>query len=183
MKYEWQPKPTILSRTEWKADSPSGCSGSNSKKQIIVHHSGDENDAISKAFGNDEKGFMKRIQEIHIGQGWCDIGYNYGIGVNGTILDGRNDNVTGSHATGYNSSSIGVFIHGNYDIRTFKSIQENSLVTLLSWLCYNYNISSANIIGHRDVSNKSCPGSNIYSRLNLIKDRVTQNLYPDILPE
>lgn len=183
MNYEWQPKPTILSRTDWKAASASGCSGSNSKKYIIVHHSGDDNDAIAKVFGNDEKGFMKRIQEIHMGQGWCDIGYNYGIGVNGTILDGRNDNVTGGHATGYNSSAGGVFVHGNYDIRSFKSIQEDSLVNLLSWLCYIYNISPVNILGHQDVANKSCPGNNIYPRLNTIKDKVTQRLHPDILPE
>ncbi|SCY79122.1 peptidoglycan recognition protein family protein [Alkaliphilus peptidifermentans] len=179
MSYSWQPKPAMISRSGWNAASPSGCSGSNSKQYIIVHHSGDQNDALAIHFGTNEKGFMKRIQEIHMNSNrWCDIGYNFGIGVVGSILEGRNLNVLGAHAVGYNSNAIGICVHGNYDIRSFTLAQENSLVDLLAWLCYTYNISTANILGHRDVSSTACPGAGIYSKLSSIRSKVLQKLSP-----
>lgn len=169
----YQPKPYILSRSAWNAAAANGCSGSNTPEYLIVHHTGDANDALSTQFGDDEKGFMKRIQEIHMGKSWCDIAYNYGIGVNGSIMEGRNPTVTGANATGYNSKSIGIVVLGNYDIRSFSTTQENKLVDLLAWLCYKYQIDySTKIVGHQDVGSTSCPGSNIYSRLPAIISKV-----------
>ncbi|EOD01644.1 peptidoglycan recognition protein family protein [Caldisalinibacter kiritimatiensis] len=169
-----QPKPYILSRSGWGALPADGCSGSNNPEYIIIHHTGDENDALANYFGDDEEGFMKRIQEIHMNDnGWCDIGYNYAVGVNGLLMEGRNVNVAGAHAYGYNSKSIGVVVLGNYDIRDFTVKQEDKLVDLLAWLCYKYTIDyNTHIIGHRDVASKSCPGDNIYNRLSTIKDKI-----------
>lgn len=184
MSYTYQPKPTMTSRAGWGADSANYQGfGSNSPQYIIVHHSGEPNDDFSTLYGSNEKAFMKRIQEIHIGNTYGDIGYNYGIGVNGLIMDGRDDSVEGCHTlSGYNTKSIGVCVLGNYDIRSFTSSQEQSLVDLLAWLCYTYNVSYSNIIGHKDVSATSCPGSDIYSELSSIKGQVNRKLNPIIQP-
>ncbi|MGV8146975.1 MAG: peptidoglycan recognition family protein [Alkaliphilus sp.] len=181
MDYTWQPRPTIISRRSWNADAATGCSGSNSNQYIIIHHSGDTNDAIAKVFGSNERGMMKRIQEIHMGNNGCDIGYNYGIGTVGGILEGRSINVRGAHEINYNSRSIGVFVHGNYDIRNLTSTQESSLVNLLAWLCFTHNISTARILAHKDVRDTDCPGSSVYSKLNSITTQVLIRLSPGMI--
>ncbi|MBN4067544.1 hypothetical protein JYT33_00135 [Alkaliphilus transvaalensis] len=48
---------------------------------------------------------------------------------------------------------------------------------LLSWLCYQYNISPANIIGHRDNGSSHCPGDQIYNDLTDIRNEVSTRVY------
>ena len=172
-----QSKPSITSRSGWNAAAAS-CSGSNKPQYLFIHHSGDANDNLSKVFGNDEKGFMKRIQEIHMNSSWDDIGYNFAVGVKGLLMEGRDPSKQGGHTSGYNTKAIGVCVLGNYDIRKFTSAQEEALVDLLSWLCYKYDIDPSNIKGHRDVASKSCPGDDIYARMSHIRGKVIGRLNP-----
>ncbi|MBU5675884.1 peptidoglycan recognition protein family protein [Alkaliphilus sp. MSJ-5] len=174
-----QPKPSMVSRSGWGATAVDLSKTNNLKNPayIIVHHAGDANDAIVKAYP-DEKAAMRRYQQIHIGQGWGDIGYHYCIGINGTILEGRTDTKEGIHAPGYNYRSIAVMLHGNYDIRSFTSTQQNKLIDILAWLCYKNNISPSNILGHKDVTATTCPGSGIYSKLSSIRGLVMDRVYP-----
>jgi N-acetylmuramoyl-L-alanine amidase len=41
--------------------------------------------------------------------GWDDIGYNFLVGEDGNIYEGRGWTQTGAHCIGYNSKSIGRF--------------------------------------------------------------------------
>lgn len=101
------------------------------------------------------------------GRGWSDIGYHYVVYLDGTVHEGRNVDVSGAHAEGHNSHSIGVVYVGGVENKpgvAYKNLkakdtrteaQKASLMALLMDLRKLY--PKARIIGHRDVSSKACP--------------------------
>jgi N-acetylmuramoyl-L-alanine amidase len=177
--FEWKSKkpskPQIISRAEWGAGEPNA-SGTNNPTQIIVHHTGDQNDAIANLFPNDDKGFMLREYEIAVGGVFSDFPYNWAIGLNDTILEGRDPSKQGGHEPKVNTTSLSVVVLGNYEIRDFETEQENNLVDLLAYLCYEYDISASQIKGHKDIKPKACPGKNVYDRLPYIRTKVASRL-------
>jgi N-acetylmuramoyl-L-alanine amidase len=46
--------------------------------------------------------------------GWADIGYNFVVGEDGNIYEGRGWNAKGAHAPAYNGRSIGICIIGDF---------------------------------------------------------------------
>ena len=103
------------------------------------------------------------------GRGWSDIGYHYVVYLDGTVHEGRNVDISGAHAEGHNSHSIGVVYVGGLENRpgvpyaqlkpkdTRTEQQKASLMALLMDLRKLY--PTARIIGHRDVDThgKACP--------------------------
>lgn len=178
MNYLPQSKPYIKSRASWGARTPN-TGGSNNPEYVIIHHSGEENDAWSPIYTTDSS-FQKRIQDFHIdGRGWGDIGYNYGIGQDASILEGRNPEHEGAHTSGYNTRGVGIVLHGNYNIRNITSSQKNKLVDLTAWLCEKYDIHYNNIIGHRNTRNGNeydCPGKDINDDFESIRTQVITKL-------
>ena len=105
---------------------------------------------------------VQSIRNMHLKNGWSDIGYHYLIGLNGERWNGRNVNLIGAHCEGYNANSIGVCYVGGVDknmkakdTRTQK--QKDALVAILKDLRRLY--PTAKICGHRDLDKhgKSCP--------------------------
>ncbi|QQK75111.1 N-acetylmuramoyl-L-alanine amidase [Salicibibacter cibarius] len=90
--------------------------------------------------------------------GWAGIGYNYLILRSGTIYEGRGDHV-GAHASGYNSTYIGVALTGDFETgsQTPTSDQMDSLYWLIPELKKTYP-NADNIVGHYDLGQTSCPG-------------------------
>lgn len=101
------------------------------------------------------------IKDWHVKErGWSDIGYHWVIKLDGTIEAGRHEYISGAHAKGYNSKSIGVCYVGGLDSDmkpkdTRTEAQKEALHCLLLDLKARY--PEAMIIGHRDVSSKDCP--------------------------
>ncbi|XP_037806816.1 peptidoglycan-recognition protein LE-like [Lucilia sericata] len=75
-------------------------------------------------------GIIRDYQTLNVeAQGFNDIIYNFLIGCDGTIYEGRGWGVEGDHTAGYNHKSIGVAIIGNFKQelppeRTFKACQK-----------------------------------------------------------
>ena len=94
-----------------------------------------------------------------IDNGWSDIGYHWYIEIDGTLQQGRKEYRNGAHARGYNSKSVGVCYAGGVEGRlpkdTRTDAQKETLRCLLIDLKLRY--PKAIIIGHRDISDKSCP--------------------------
>lgn len=95
------------------------------------------------------------INKWHLNRGWSGIGYHYVVLLDGTIEQGRPEEITGAHVRGYNKNSIGVVYVGGLDgkgnakdTRTIK--QKESLKTLLKSLKSKHR--NASILGHRDFS-------------------------------
>lgn len=170
-------KPKIITRDKWNARKTKINNNLLKPKNIIIHHSGEPKDAWAKKFKNNEMKFMNRIQEYHIkGRLWDDIGYHFGIGINGTILEGRNIQLQGVHCPSMNYKSIGIVIHGNYNYRTLDFNQIESIIELLVWLCTIFDISPNNIFMHKEINSTQCPGKNISKKMNYLKNIVDYKL-------
>ncbi|GFM68134.1 hypothetical protein PSCICJ_42520 [Pseudomonas cichorii] len=56
---------------------------------------------------------MKAIQAHHLGNGFDDIGYHYGIACDGTVLEGRDIRFLGSNVYLFNTGVIGIVLLEN----------------------------------------------------------------------
>ena len=96
------------------------------------------------------------IDRWHKQRGWTMIGYNYVIGLDGRIEEGRPLTMNGAHCKGWNDHSIGIVYVGGLDrngkskdTRTFQ--QKLSMHLLVENLMEKYP-TITQVIGHRDTS-------------------------------
>ncbi len=121
-------------------------------KEIIIHCS---------ATPNGREDTAEDIHRWHLARNWDGIGYHYVIEVKGKLVQGRPDYWTGSHAKGHNKNSIGICMIGTDE---YNLDQWSILDNLLRKLSANY--PNAKIIGHNEISNKTCPGFDVQWWLN-----------------
>lgn len=116
--------------------------------KVIIHHTAEDGWDVYKTHEFHQKG-----------RGWSGIGYNYFIEEDGTVYEGRGLHI-GAHAKGYNSETIGVCMSGNFDIYHPTARQINSLHVLCQALMKQFSLSTADILGHRELESvtKTCPG-------------------------
>ena len=138
-----------------------GCTITKSKRKIsrIVVHSTATREGINYS--------VDWIRKLHKNKGYSDIGYHYVIYTDGSLHLGRNINLNGAHAKGYNPNSIGVVYVGGTsateknskgdfvakDTRT--QAQKTTLLNLLKALRKYY--PNAEILGHRNLNKTACP--------------------------
>lgn len=99
---------------------------------------------------------VEDLRRWHKQQGYSDVGYHYIVYRNGQLVQGRDVNIIGAHASGHNAHSIGICYIGGMnaentqpeDTRTLR--QKARLLSLLVDLRKLY--PNARIIGHRDLS-------------------------------
>lgn len=115
------------------------------------------------------------IDKWHRQKGWACIGYHYVIRRDGTVEQGRDEAVIGSHVQGWNASSIGICMVGgvsaddvNKAVNNFTPAQFESLKKLLGELKTRY--PKAKIQGHRDFPNvaKACPSYDVKAWLKTV---------------
>lgn len=112
---------------------------------------------------------MRSIQSYHMkNRGWDDIGYNFGIGGDGRIYEGRGFGLVGAHATGWNRKSIGIMFIGNYKDNepNHKQIAEAFKLIQLA-VAENYLTANYTIYGHRQLNGTECPGEKLYNEIKL----------------
>ena len=109
---------------------------------------------------------VKEIREWHKERGFNDVGYHYVIRRDGTIEQGRALKTIGAHASGFNTNSIGICYVGGKgddnkpeDNRTPE--QKQAMQDLVAVLKKKF--PNAEVLGHNDVSSKSCPCFNVKS--------------------
>lgn len=101
------------------------------------------------------------IDRWHKENGWSGIGYHYVICTTGKVDKGRDESVIGAHAYGHNKDSIGICIIGN---NKYNAVQWYRLRELVAQLITKY--PDAKVIGHNEVSHKSCPGFDVQEWMN-----------------
>lgn len=132
---------------------------------LVMHHVGDINRDVS----------AEEIHSWHKAQGWSGIGYHYVIRKDGIIERGRPRSTIGSHTYGYNSSSIGINVVGDFDNNEPEEVQLTALKNLLADLCDIYGLNPHEaIMGHMDFMSTACPGANLYKHLLTIRDDVAK---------
>ena len=103
-----------------------------------------------------------KIDEWHRARGFAQIGYHWVVRLDGTIEQGRPEELTGAHCKNHNLHSIGVCYIGGlrrapkgdkkafYPADTRTPQQKQALEQLLKELHQRY--PTALIVGHRDMS-------------------------------
>jgi len=169
-------------------------------KQIHLHHTAGSN-SYSKA---DVPGILRGIHRYHTQSlGWSDIGYNYLIDKWGRAWVGRqtkNHNLAarGAHTLGFNHMSVGIAVIGNFQSTQPSDAVIQMIIKLSAWKLDIYGRNPNGTVkvksegsdkypkgrvltmpvmnGHRDTNDTSCPGWQIYKRLDFIRRRTKQRV-------
>jgi N-acetylmuramoyl-L-alanine amidase len=203
-------EPPVISRAGWGADESLRFDSSGKEtwppafwpiQKLIVHHTATRNN------DPDPSATVRSIYYYHaVTQGWGDIGYNFLIDEAGNVYEGRHsrdyapgetptgrnlagDGVTGAHAQGFNSGTVGIALLGTLTSQDATAAARDTLERLLAWEAYESGIDPlgsslytnpvsgqtatfANIAGHRDVGSTECPGATFYTTLPAIRSDV-----------
>ncbi len=185
-------QPTILSRASWGAAPPRVLSGrADDTRFAVVHHS-----VSANAYSSTQvPGILRSVQQYHLSQGWDDIGYNFAVDRFGRTWEARYAStvapVIGGHAKGFNSGSVGIVMLGEFGAAAPTDAAVRAVGDLAGWKLGVHGadprgstteisggstsipdgrvVTLPRVIGHRDISSTSCPGSNLYARLGTIR--------------
>lgn len=79
---------------------------------VVVHHGGMRKYCTTMG---ECAAIVRSYQNYHIDfNGWNDIGYNFLVGEDGNVYEGRGWEAVGAHAPTYNTRSIGICIIGDF---------------------------------------------------------------------
>ena len=173
----------VVSRSAWGARA-TRCSGRDrtARYRMAIHHT-------SSPSTGDIARRVRGFQAYHMdSRGWCDVGYHFLIGRDGTIYEGRPLELRGAHVGGNNSGNIGISFVGCFEPRNCSpssrwgaSSPSDAMVEsasrLVAALADHYGItrSATSIRGHREHSGAStdCPGINVLDRMSEIRSGST----------
>ncbi|XP_052091270.1 uncharacterized protein LOC127728091 [Mytilus californianus] len=111
------------------------------------------------------------IQNFHMdGNNWDDIAYNFLIGEDGRVYEGRGWNKVGAHTLGWNENSIAFAFMGNFNDRKPKPIALEALRNIISCGIKDGKISPHyTLYGHRDKRPTDSPGNYLYAEIRHFK--------------
>uniref|UniRef100_T1J923 Peptidoglycan-recognition protein n=1 Tax=Strigamia maritima TaxID=126957 RepID=T1J923_STRMM len=155
----------LISRDDWGSQYPTG--GTPSQKpadKIFFSHT------VTKTCSDrpscEEE--MRNIQDYHVNTlGFDDIGYNFVIGGDGNIYEGRGWDRIGAHTKGQNTGSLGIAFVGEYSKKDptaemLKAARDLIVCGVLSdKLSRDYGL-----YGHRDGTCTASPGNHFYQTLS-----------------
>ncbi|MEJ5913388.1 peptidoglycan recognition protein family protein, partial [Pseudokineococcus sp. 1T1Z-3] len=189
-------RPTIISRAQWGADESMARTASQNRTvtAMTIHHTASSNAYTSAA------GAMAQLRSIYSyhtkTQGWSDIGYNFVVDKFGNIYEGRRGSITsnpvGAHASGFNTSTMGISALGNYEAARPSSAMVESISKVVAWrlggqgldVTGRTTLTSAGgssrfrkgtqatlprVFGHGDVGYTACPGVYLNGQLSTIR--------------
>ncbi|MEU4652847.1 N-acetylmuramoyl-L-alanine amidase [Streptomyces sp. NPDC023723] len=186
------PRPGIVTRRGWGADEglrEKGFKYTKKVKAAFVHHSATGNNYTCAQAPS----VIRSIYRYHVrSMGWRDIGYNFVVDKCGKIYEGRAGGVAkpvlGAHTLGFNSNSMGIAVLGTYSTKKPAAAAVRAIARLSAWKLGLYgmnprgktylksgggnlyrkgrNVRLKVISGHRDGFNTSCPGAQLYKKLD-----------------
>ena len=131
------------------------------KRYAFRNTSSINNIVVHQTDGADQGKFTAyNIANDHVNHNdWAGIGYHYLITDGGNIYQTNPDDVVSYHASGWNTTSIGVAITGQHSLGDeIDTKKYKALVYLLAKLCNKYNLNADQVVGHNETgSPKSCP--------------------------
>jgi hypothetical protein len=191
------PRPDLRGRRQWGARESwrEGRPSINyTIKQVHVHHTVNSNDYRRR----DVPALIRGMYRYHTRYlGWSDIGYNFLVDRFGRIWTGRAGGasrpVRGAHTLGFNSTSAGVAVIGNFEIVRPPDAVLDAVAAVAAWKLQPFGreplgnvrvwskgsdrfrpgrkVRLPTIDGHRDTNRTACPGRHLYHRLDEIRHR------------
>ncbi|MFA6574977.1 MAG: peptidoglycan recognition protein [Nocardioides sp.] len=199
---ERAPRPALLSRKKWGAD-PSWRNGSpvynRGLRQVHVHHTATGN-SYSRA---DVPAILRGMYRYHTKNlGWFDLGYNFVVDKFGRAWVGRSGGVSrlvrGAHTLGFNHSSVGIAVIGNFESARPTQKALTTVVRLAAWKLDRHRRDAQGrvvvtsegsdryaagrsvrlfvISGHRATNETACPGELLHERLPAVRRRAQQRI-------
>ena len=196
----------VVTRASWGADEnlrltnyPEGPTYMSSLQLGVVHHTVNSNNYSSW----DGPALVRGIYAYHTRSlGYCDIGYNFLVDKYGAVYEGRyggiDQVVMGAHARGFNTSSLGVAIIGDYRTTppTNEAIEAVKQVLVYKFghhrtnpRAYFYYTTTGNekygpgtqvllapTSYHQATGSTECPGQRVIDRIPEIYDQVATRL-------
>lgn len=190
----------IVTRKQWGANEKlvrCKTDQTNYVKGIYLHHtSGSNSYSRSQA-----PAIIRSYLAFHTqDRKWCDIGYNFLVDKYGTVYEGRAGSIdkaiTGAHASGFNSGTLGISVLGTYNGAPPSKSALSSVKRVIAWKAKQYGFDptgkmtltsgggstskyqkgkkvTLNVIsGHKDTSYTDCPGTSYYKKLPTIRKEV-----------
>ncbi|XP_054713387.1 peptidoglycan recognition protein 1-like isoform X2 [Uloborus diversus] len=97
-------------------------------------------------------------------RGWWDIGYNFLVGGDGRIYEGRGWNRTGAFSVNFNTNSIGLSFIGNFNNDVPTQSMVNAALNFIKCGVQKGTLTpTREIHGHKDVSCTESPGNKLYA--------------------
>jgi len=147
--------PTIVTRAQWGADESirdTRVIGYAPFRKIVVHHTASPNGV------KDPAATVRFGYELHVvKRGFTDIGYNFLIGPDGEIFEGRRarkyskgelhtgedgsgNAIIGGHAKGRNAGTCGIALIGNFMKTSPTAAAISSLIHITAWEAQRHRI-------------------------------------------
>ena len=154
----------FVPRAQWGAREPTAVSTFSlpAEHGIIGHHTaGHECFSFDECINN-----IQGTQNYHMdSKGWNDIGYNFLIGEDGRIYEGRGFYRMGAHCSNWNGNTLGFSIMGDFSFKLPNQVAIDAAYQLINYMerksfvnrdCYEFS-------GHRDHGSTLCPGDPLYA--------------------
>ncbi|MEO7369423.1 MAG: peptidoglycan recognition family protein [Ilumatobacteraceae bacterium] len=185
---------SIYPRDAWGANLPPvGPIAVETPQFLLVHHTASSNSYTSAA------GLIQSAYAFHTSsaKGWSDVCYEFFIGRDGDVWEGRAGALTGPVVADATGGSQGfaqlICLLGDFSSQLPTPAAMTSLVNVLAWLSDRYAIdigdnattsftsrgsqrwpagtlvTTNTIAGHRDMSFTECPGNALYPLLPQIR--------------
>ncbi len=148
----------VYSREEWNAQEPRGSYARQPSNMTagVQHHTAMPT-LPAKATVDEEKERMRQLQQIHLNNGWTDIGYHLVIFPSGRIYEGRPSYAVGAHTLGYNTGYAGWSLDGNYEV----SKPTKAAIKACHRAREILGVADKPVYGHDELNPTSCPGKNL----------------------
>lgn len=165
----------FVSREEWGA-RPSGpvMYLGEPAPFVVIHHTYIPTICLTR---DDCESKMRSMQNTHqITNGWEDIGYNFAVGGEGSVYEGRGWDVVGAHAVGYNVRSVGICLIGDFISNLPPQAQLDTAKALINTgVELGYISPDYQLVGHRQVGDTECPGDALFNEISTW-NKFTMNL-------
>ncbi|XP_030621059.1 peptidoglycan recognition protein 5 [Chanos chanos] len=163
-------KGNLISRRRWQAADPQVRDElGEAARKVVIHHT-----ALWTCTKPSEcQAQLTYIQKMHMeDRGFSDIGYNFLIGGDGAVYEGRGWGIIGAHAKTHNLDSVGIAFMGNFNDEFPSPAALSSLQRLLySGVAQGHLYSNFVLLAHRDLAHTECPGEHLYSSLQRLKSQ------------
>lgn len=186
--------PWVIDCDTWGARPPRGTISitGNTTNKIILHHMAFPN--VTDYSRDHAMQLARDCQNLHMDvNGWADTGQHFTVSRGGYVLEGRHRSlqtldagghqVIAAHCPGENGNAIGIENEGTYITETPPDALLDSLVTLCTAVCRQFNLHAWDIFGHWDFYPTECPGIAFYRLFPTVRSRVAAALgtrHPDL---
>ncbi|GBP27039.1 Peptidoglycan-recognition protein LB [Eumeta japonica] len=157
-KYDFE----FVTREEWGARTPKQTTNLTTPvPYVVIHHSY----VPSACYTRTECArAMRSMQDFHMDKReWWDIGYNFAVGSDGVVYEGRGWTTLGAHSLHFNTVSIGICLIGDWTGELPPSAQlETSKALMKMGVREGYVKADYRLVGHRQVRDTECPGDALF---------------------